>query len=212
MIVHELNRMVLDTGTGVARLPISVAARLTGHEGDRTWPPALALEIAGAALAGFVAGVTGDRELGEEAARRRDAVRELRRASALEVVADAERADADDRLARRRSEARSERTRATRDAGARRAAAKRTAEQRETAAARAEGERRKAARKVEDQQTANAARTARAERLEELEVEEVAVTTAKRAAAKRNRAKAADAGVRASRSRRTNGASSGNGR
>ena len=202
MIIHTLNQKALEVSSTVVRLPVTAAARLTGNADDRTWPPAVALDSAMAALAGLIARITHDSELGQQAASRRVAVQELRRAAALETVAESERAEADDKLARRRAAADDQRDQAARVADARRATAKRTAQRRERAAARAEADQREAAQAAEQKEKARARRAARAARLEELEVEKTATTTAQRAAAKRSRAKAADAGVRTSRARR----------
>ena len=202
MFIHTLTETAFEAGTAAARLPLRAAAHLTGNADDRSWPPALALEGAIAALAGLIGGLTHDRELEREATRRRDAIRELRRAAALETVAAAERDEAEDTLARRRAVAEDQREQATSDAKARRAAARRSAQQRKTAAAKVEADRQEAARAAERQERSAATRAARAERLEELEIEKAATATAKRAAAKRARAKSADAGVRASRARR----------
>jgi hypothetical protein len=168
---------------GVLRLPVSVGERVVRRDDDKAWPPTLAFDAFAASTRQVVGSMVGDDELVHDAQLAQERVAELRQANRLELKAERERAEADERFEQRRQTNDQQRQRtAQRAAQERRRAEERQAEkeaqvEEEARAAEARAER---AEEATDDVIRKQERSAKAERLREesaaLEREQQAVT------------------------------------
>ncbi len=104
-MIREIPRQTLRASLTLARLPLTAAEVMLGHQGEEAWPPALAFDRAGAAVKEAAGAVLHDEDLRAEGRLTATKVDEVRRALTLEAVAEARRAEASDQLDERRSEA-----------------------------------------------------------------------------------------------------------
>ena len=87
-----VHRNALGASFNLARLPLSAAERATGQRGNEEWPPAVAFEGIEAHVETIVGSLLRDETLEDRGRLRQAKVAELRRAMALETVAEQERA------------------------------------------------------------------------------------------------------------------------
>ena len=118
MDIKAFPRKWLDLNLQVARLPLSLAERVTGHtNGDAaTWGPAIAFEGAEASVKQAVGTLLRDEVLLDDARLQQAKVDELREAVARTLIAEQERSDADAELRAKREQAEQQRRRAAEEA------------------------------------------------------------------------------------------------
>jgi flagellar biosynthesis GTPase FlhF len=102
---RALPRTVVGTGLGLARMPLTLAARAAGQKSNDKWAPTLAFEGFEAGVEGVVGSFLRDDVLVERGAVRRAKVAQLRRASELQTIAEQQREQADDEFQARREQA-----------------------------------------------------------------------------------------------------------
>lgn len=117
--VQALPRTAVGVGLDLARLPVIVAARVSGQRDNEEWPPTVAFEGVEASVETVVGSLLRDGELVERGRVRQAKVAQLRKAARLETVAEQNREQADAALAAERKRAQAKRTDAARR-GARR--------------------------------------------------------------------------------------------
>lgn len=156
-----LPRTALDLYLRTVRLPVTLAARATGQQDNAQWPPALAFESVQATVEGTVGEWLRDPALVERSRLRQEKLAQLRKAGALEEIAEQEQAEAKQEYEERTEEARD----AARAAEKRAAARKAQAEEKAAAQAR-QAEKQAAARKqaAEEAEAAREKQVDRAER------------------------------------------------
>lgn len=112
--VQSVPRTVIGAGLDLARLPVNIAARASGQQGNDRWPPTVAFEGLEAGVETVVGSILRDDELVERGRVRQAKVAELRRAAWLETVAERKREQADAELADERRKAAAKRKEADR--------------------------------------------------------------------------------------------------
>lgn len=165
----------------VLRLPLNAAERLAGDRVDETWTPTVAFEAFEAGVETGVGTLTRDKGLMHSARLRRAKVAKLRKASALETIAEEQRAQADQTFESRRETAQNQRTDAARRAEQRQAELTRAADLHEEKAGKQAAEKTAAARRTKAKQDEAIDRQERTAKVEALSAEAKALKTAKAA-------------------------------
>ncbi|UDY37631.1 hypothetical protein [Dermatobacter hominis] len=205
IMMTQVPRTALDLGFTLVRLPLSVLELVSGHRRDREWAPAMAFTAARATMTSAVGGLLHDETLQARAETQRAALDELRRAAALETVADADEQRAAQQLEQRRAAARRRKREAEAAADDQSRRARTAAEQKERRAAKQAERTKEAARQTETRATGSAERAARRRRAEEITTEKSAVRTAQSARRSKARADRADAEIQRSAAERRKG-------
>jgi hypothetical protein len=99
---RALPRAVIGTTLGAARLPLDMAAKVSGQSGNEEWPPALAFATAEATVDTVLGALLRDGELVSRGRLQQARVAKLKEAAQLEAVADVERVEARTRLEEQR--------------------------------------------------------------------------------------------------------------
>jgi hypothetical protein len=162
---RTLSRRLIGSSLAAARLPLDVAARVSGHEDDEQWAPVLTFEGVGAGVETVLGSLLRDEALVTNGRLRQEKVAQLRRAAALEVVAETGREQAAQQFTEQQQQAEARRRQAEQRARRREQQAEQEAKQQTRAAEQ------KAARKTA------AARAAQAAQEEAIERRERAVAT-----------------------------------
>jgi hypothetical protein len=127
-------RTVVGAYLRAARVPLTVAERLTRQQGNDQWPPALAFASVEAGVETVLGALLKDDALVDKGRLRQAKVAALRKATELETVAAQTRAAADQTFEQRREQAEVKRVAAERTAETREQQLEREARQREKAA------------------------------------------------------------------------------
>lgn len=114
--VRSIPGHVVGAYLGAARVPLSVAARATGHAGDEAWAPLLRFEGVQAAVETALGSAVGDAALLTKGRLRQEKLDRLYQAATLEAVAEQERRAADREFQQRREEAEAKRVATERQA------------------------------------------------------------------------------------------------
>jgi hypothetical protein len=186
-----------------ARLPISTAERVTGHDGDRAWPPVLAFDAFAANVEQVFGSMLGDDELVRHGRREQARVAELRDAVRLETLAEQAGRDATQMFQERRKADERKRQAATKRSRKREESAEREQRQAEAALDAKADARRAKARKATNDRKATLAKKQRTTKQASVAKERQAVAKAKAAANAKSRALEADKRIRATKARRS---------
>ena len=151
--VRAVPRGVVDAGLGLARLPVTVAARASKQADNEQWPPTLAFEGFEAGVETVVGSLLRDETLTARGRVRQAKVAQIRKAAQLETVSDQLREQADEKLVARQEKAEQQREQA-----------ERKADQREQQIVREEAARERQAEQKADAKAAAAAKADQARR------------------------------------------------
>ena len=165
----------------VLRLPLTAAERIAGGRVDETWAPSLAFESLEAGVEARLGAVLQDQKLLESAQLRQEKVAKLRKATALETVAEEQRQEADEEFQARRAKAEERRAEAKRRAEQREADLKRNAELHEQKVKEKAAKKAAAARQTKAKQEEAIARRERAAKAKALDAEVEALDATKEA-------------------------------
>ena len=105
MDMHTIPRAYVGASLSTARLPLDLAARLTNHSADESWPPALAFDAFAAQVRQIVGSLIGDEKLEQQGRTGQARVAEQRDALHLRVVAEQTDAEAEAEMDGRRAAA-----------------------------------------------------------------------------------------------------------
>jgi len=167
MNLRSIPRGALTTSLTLARVPLDAAIGLLPRR--RAESASLAADRADATIRSVAGTLTADRQLREDARKRRAATNERRKAAALRGRAEQVTEDAHETAEVHGERAQRRRTEADRRAARRRTEAKRDAERNRSRAATAEQRRKEASRKVEDRVETQIEAEAPEKRLDALE-------------------------------------------
>src|SRR4051812_2446418 len=103
--VRAVPRGVVGAGLGLARLPVTAAARASKQTGNEQWAPTLAFEGFEAGIETIVGSLLRDEALPSRGGVRQAKVAQLRKAAQPETVSARVREKADDELVPRREKA-----------------------------------------------------------------------------------------------------------
>lgn len=163
----------------VIRLPLTAAERIAAGRVDETWAPSLAFESLEAGVESRLGALLHDEELLESAQLRQEKVAKLRKATALETVAEEQREEANEEFEARRAKAEERRAEAKRRAEQREADLKRNAELHEQKVKEKAAKKAAAARQVKAKQEETIARRERAAKAKALDAEVEALDASK---------------------------------
>jgi hypothetical protein len=163
------------------RLPLTAAERIAGDRVDETWAPSVAFESLEAGVESRLGLLLRDEQLLESAQLRKEKVTKLRKATALETVAEEQRQEANEQFEARRTKADERRAEARRRAEQREADLKRNAELHEQKVKEKAAKKAAAARQTKSKQDAAIARRERVAKAEALEAEADALEAGKEA-------------------------------
>lgn len=202
MQLQTIPRAYVRTSLRLSRIPLSIAERATGNEGNEHWAPTVTYDAFQANVKQVLGSLLSDAELVHQGELQEARIATVREARTLEAVAAQTKAGAErsfqDRRAADERERRAARERATRReqaAEAEHAAAK----QKAAADARARDER---ARRQEQKRKDDLAKAERAAKTSEIAAERKALAASKRAAATKAKAIETDKKLRATKARR----------
>jgi hypothetical protein len=102
MQLQEIPRTTVRTYIQAARLPLTAAAAILRRGNQEDWPPILAFETFGAGVKQIVGFVVRDETLVHEGRLAQAKVAQLRKADKLELIAEQQKAEADDEFNERR--------------------------------------------------------------------------------------------------------------
>lgn len=153
MNVQAIPRTVVTTYLSAARLPLTLAAKVSGQEENEQWPPVLAFESFEASVQTMAGSLLRDDELVKAGQLTRVKVAELRKAADLETIAQTAREQARDELSEERERADRKRQGASQRARQREQKAEHEAQQRKAKVKRKTAEKVAAAERVEQAQT-----------------------------------------------------------
>ncbi len=102
--VAVVPRTIVSLGFGVARVPVDLLARVTGHGEDREWGPNLAFDSVEATVRGVLGSVLRDPELAAQGRVKEARVEQHSEAAERDQAAQARREVADDRFQERREQ------------------------------------------------------------------------------------------------------------
>jgi len=203
MQLQTIPRAYVCASLQVSRIPLSVAERATGNEGNEQWPPVLAFDAFQANVKQLLGSLLRDTDLVHQGELEQARVTTVREALHLEAVAaqtkaGAERSFQDRRTADegKRQAAQERATRREQDADAKRSEAKRQA----AAEARSRDEQ---GRRQEQKREDDLAKAERAAKASSIGNERKALAASKRATAAKALAIETDRKLRATKARRT---------
>ncbi len=206
MQLQELPRAVprayLRVTLCTAQLPLLAVERLMGHDGEDTWPPALAFDAFAAHSKQVLGSLLGDDELAQQGRLGQTRVAELRDAVRLETEADQARAKAEQSFSERREADGRRHEAADRRAAQRKADAERHRREAESKADADVRERESRARGLDDRRRKEIEKQGRAAKRSEIAKEREELATAKAASSVKRAARSTDDEVRATKAQR----------
>lgn len=202
MQLRTIPRAYVCASLQVSRIPLSVAERATGNEGNEQWPPALAYDAFQANVKQVLGSLLNDFELAHQGELEHARVATVREALDLEAVAEQTRSGAERSFEDRRAADERERRAAHERADRREQEAERTRAEAKRKAAADARRRDERARRQEQKREEELAKAERAAKASEIANERKALAASKRSTAKKARALETDKKLRASKARR----------
>lgn len=181
MNVQAVPRTLINSYLSAVRLPVAVAAKVSGQEDNERWPPALAFESFEATVQTVLGSLLRDDDLVRAGRLERAKVGELREAADLETKAEVTREAAREQLSEERERAASKRRTAEQRARAREQKAEREGQQRKAKVKRAAAGKVAAAQRAEAAQEKAVDRRERAATRQALTKEKAALRAEKQA-------------------------------
>lgn len=205
MQLQEIPRTAVRTYLRAARLPVTAAATLLGHDGQDDWPPAIAFESFEAGVKQVVGSVLRDEELVHEGRLAQARVDQLRKAVELEAVAEQRKAEADEEFDERLQADEERRAQVERQTAEREAALDRQKAEEKRRADDKGRQQAEAARQAEAASKKAVAKQERAARATRVRAEREALTNERRAATAKRKVTQLDRDLEATKATR-NGA------
>lgn len=202
MSLQSISRAYVSAVLRVARVPFDLAERLAGHQGDETWPPALAYDGFEAGVKQVLGSIGRDEELVRQARLQQTRVAELRDAVRLETIAEQTRSEADETFQSRRQADAQKRDEVAERAERRETEAENRRREAKTKADAKAREQAAQARKVEQDRKRVLAKNERAAKTATITKERAAISKAKVAAEKKADVRATDKKISSSRAAR----------
>lgn len=202
--LQAIPRTTVRLYVAAARLPLTGAELITGHQGDEEWPPALAFEGFEAQVKELAGNLLGDEILTDEGRLLRAKVDRLRQAVTLETEAEQRRQAAEAEFSERVDDAKETKAEAAQAEEERKAQIARDQAEAKRKADEEARQRAEQARQAEEEADKAAAAKARRSRSEALGAEEQALAKEKAAAARKADAQKADTAARVNKAVRKN--------
>ena len=201
-IIGTITRPAVRTGVSASRLPVDLAARIFGEQGNESWPPILLVEGFQASALQTLGSALGDDQLRSQGRLLAEKVERLRTAETLEEQAEATRQRADMERQEKEAAAAHQSERAATVAAQEKAAASRRAQGRQRAADRRAAAEAAAADQARQDAQQRIERKKRTARTAAIATERDALAKEKAAVAATRKAAAAEARITATKQAR----------
>ncbi|HVL80781.1 MAG TPA: hypothetical protein VM840_04215 [Actinomycetota bacterium] len=200
--LRNVARGSVKTWLRAVRLPLSVAERVTGRDGDAGWAPSVVYDAFASQVKGMTGLVLRDDDLMTESRLHQTKVEKVREAKQAEALAEIRRAEADQRMRREKAELEREKAEIAQRAEERTEQLEQQKQRAKASTRTAAAKREQSARQKAEARTKAAQARREAARPAEVEDELRAVRTAEQAVAAKSKVARIDQALEANKARR----------